>query len=291
MGVEEERSDQVRQIVRGHYAAVARAAGACCAPRPGVSPAGCCSPRPAAGASGCCNPEPASGEEVSAASGAMDPGAAATQAADLGLGCGDPVSLAALQPGETVVDLGSGAGHDCLLAARLVGPGGHVIGVDMTPEMLSRARENARSAGCSWVEFRLGEIEHLPVADATADVVISNCVINLSPDKAAVFAEAFRVLRPGGRLAIADTLAVSVLPEELRNDPEAWSCCVGGAATADELDQWLKAAGFVDIRIERIESSRQQVRNWLPAAHADDYIVSASIHALKPGQSGEFGCC
>ncbi len=171
--------------------------------------------------------------------------------AGLSLGCGDPLALASLEPGQTVLDLGSGAGLDCFLAAQRVGPGGHVIGVDMTPEMLDRARANAQRLGLSNVEFRMGEIEHLPVADASVDVIISNCVINLSPDKPAVFREAFRVLKPGGRLSVSDVLAEHPLPESLRADLESWGACVGGALPVAEYVAALEAAGFVDIQVER----------------------------------------
>ncbi len=171
--------------------------------------------------------------------------------AGLSLGCGDPIALANLEPGQTVLDLGSGAGLDCFLAAQRVGPTGRVIGVDMTPDMLDKARANARRLGMDNVEFRLGEIEHLPVADASVDVIISNCVINLSPDKPAVFREAFRVLKPGGRLSVSDILAERPLPESVRADLQSWASCVGGAVPAAEYVAALEAAGFVEVRVER----------------------------------------
>ena len=155
--------------------------------------------------------------------------------ADLGLGCGNPQAIAALLPGETVLDLGSGAGFDCFLAAQQVGITGHVIGVDMTAEMVAKARKNAGEAGYAKVEFRLGEIEHLPVADASVDVILSNCVINLSPDKLQVFREACRVLRPGGRLAISDIVAMATMPEEVRNDLALYAGCIAGAATTSRI--------------------------------------------------------
>jgi SAM-dependent methyltransferase len=206
---------------------------------------------------------------------------AAPEGANLGLGCGNPQGIAALRPGETVLDLGSGAGFDCFLAARQVGPTGRVIGVDMTPAMLTRARANAQKHGAATVEFRLGEIEHLPVADASVDVILSNCVINLSPDKAAVYREAFRVLKPGGRLAIADVVATSPLPAHLLN-LDALSCCVAGAASVEALRGHLGAAGFSDIRIDVKESSRDVVRDWMPGSHAEDYVASAYVQAVKP---------
>ncbi|MCX8154069.1 MAG: arsenite methyltransferase [Candidatus Bathyarchaeota archaeon] len=171
------------------------------------------------------------------------------EGADLGLGCGNPVALATLKEGETVVDLGSGAGLDCFLAAKKVGEKGHVIGVDMTPEMLDKARENCRRGGYKNVEFRLGEIENLPIADNTADVVISNCVINLSPNKQRVFNEAFRVLKPGGRMIISDMVLLKELPEPLKENVQAYIGCVSGAEMKNEYLQLIKNAGFKQVEI------------------------------------------
>ena len=176
--------------------------------------------------------------------------AAAPAGANMGLGCGNPIALAALKPGDTVLDLGSGAGFDCFLAANEVGPEGRVIGVDMTPEMVDKARENARTAGYTNVEFRLGEIEALPVPDASVDTIISNCVINLVPDKRAVFREAFRVLRPGGALAVSDIVLNGELPAEARDSLTAYVGCVAGAAVKDDFLRQLYEAGFVDVRVE-----------------------------------------
>src|SRR6202012_1348066 len=172
--------------------------------------------------------------------------AAVPDGANLGLGCGNPQVIAGLRPGETVIDLGSGAGFDCFLAARQVGAAGRVIGIDMTHEMLAKARDNAARIGAANVEFRLGELEHLPVADNTADVVISNCVINLVPDKAQVFREALRVLKPGGRLAISDVVNLRPLTPDLAADHALVCGCVAGAAPATEVEAWLAAAGFSD---------------------------------------------
>ena len=204
------------------------------------------------------------------------------EGADLGLGCGNPQALAALQTGETVLDLGSGAGIDCFLAARKVGDTGRVIGVDMTPEMLQRARDNARQAETLNVEFRLGEIEHLPVADSSVDVIISNCVINLSPDKPAVFREALRVLKRGGRLTVADIVASAPLPDAVRADVALHVGCIAGAATIDETKSMLVEAGFEGVSIDVNEASRQVIGNWLPDAGLENYVVSAMITAFRP---------
>ena len=243
-------------------------------------------------AGGCCSPGCCSGDQAAPAtcggtgSTALGYGEAELadlpDGADLGLGCGNPQAIANLKPGETVVDLGSGGGIDCFLAARQVGPTGKVIGVDMTPEMLERARKAAAADKTQNVEFRLGEIEHLPLADATVDVIMSNCVINLSPDKPAVFAEAFRVLTGGGRLAIADIVARAPLPEDVRQNVELHVGCMAGAATVDDLTAMLTEAGFVDIRIETNEASRAVIQQYAPGTGLEDYVVSAVIEATRP---------
>jgi SAM-dependent methyltransferase len=201
---------------------------------------------------------------------------------DLGLGCGNPHAIAGLRPGETVLDLGSGAGFDSFRAAGQVGPSGQVIGVDMTPEMVEKARELAWTDKCSNVEFRLGEIENLPVADASVDVIMSNCVINLSPDKPRVFREAFRVLRPGGRLAISDVIATAALPEAMRNDLNLYSSCIGGAVTVAEMETMLLEVGFENIRIQPKDESREFIKEWAPGSSVEDYIASAIIQSEKP---------
>jgi ubiquinone/menaquinone biosynthesis C-methylase UbiE len=208
------------------------------------------------------------------------------EGADLGLGCGNPQAIAALRTGETVLDLGSGAGFDCFLAAKRVGRTGRVIGVDMTPEMVTKARGNARAIGASNVEFRLGEIEHLPVPDATVDAILSNCVINLSPDKAAVFREAFRVLKPGGRLAISDVVAMQPMPRELADSVEALTGCIAGSASIEALRALLAEAGFDAVQIQPRAESRAVIAQCMPGA--EDYVVSASIEARKPGGAS---CC
>lgn len=213
--------------------------------------------------------------------------AKAPSGADMGLGCGNPRAIASLKPGEVVVDLGAGGGFDCFLAAHEVGETGHVIGVDMTPDMLSKARNNATNGQYKNVEFRLGEIEHLPIADETADVIISNCVINLSPNKPQVFRDVFRVLKRGGRLAISDVVATVELPEEMRNDPSLIAGCMGNASLIEDLEVMLKDAGFVDIRIEPKDESKAFIRDWAPDHNVTDYVVSAAIEGVKPGAA----CC
>ena len=202
--------------------------------------------------------------------------------ANMGLGCGNPQVIASLQPGETVVDLGSGGGFDCFLASRQVGDMGRVIGVDMTPAMVSKARANAAKGSYRNVEFRLGEIESLPIADATADVIISNCVINLSPDKQRVFAESYRVLKPGGRLAIADIVAFAEPPEEIRRDMALFTGCMAGASLVDEIETMLRTTGFQEIRVSPKGESKSFIRDWAPNTPITDYVVSATIEAVKP---------
>ena len=200
----------------------------------------------------------------------------------MGLGCGNPQAIAALKTGETVLDLGSGGGFDCFLAAKQVGSTGRVIGVDMTADMVAKARANASKLEAKNVEFRLGEIEHLPVADNTVDVILSNCVINLSPDKGAVFQDAFRVLKPGGRLAISDVVKILPLPAALENDFAALTGCVSGAASVETIRALLRVAGFVDVQVKVKEESREFIRDWLPGSGAESYVASATIEAVKP---------
>jgi arsenite methyltransferase len=207
---------------------------------------------------------------------------AAPEAANLGLGCGNPLAIASLKEGQVVLDLGSGAGFDCFLSARAVGKTGRVIGVDMTHEMLTKARKNAEQNGFANVEFRLGEIEALPVADNSVDVIISNCVINLSPEKQRVFNESFRVLRPGGRLAVADMVATAPLPDDIKADWGAYTGCMASASQIIELEEMLRRAGFEQIKIGPKDASRSFIREWLPGKRIEDYLVSATIEATKP---------
>lgn len=207
---------------------------------------------------------------------------AVPEGANLGLGCGNPGAIADLSAGETVLDLGSGGGFDCFLASRQVGADGHVLGIDMTPEMVSRARGNAIKGHFSNTEFRLGEIEHLPVADKTVNAIISNCVINLSPDKQQVFHEAFRVLQPGGRLAISDIVTTAELPPEIKNDMnELYSGCISGASSISELKAMLQQSGFSNISIEAKDESKAFIKDWVPGANIENYIISAVIKATK----------
>jgi len=199
----------------------------------------------------------------------------------MGLGCGNPQAIAALRPGEVVLDLGSGAGFDSFLAVRQVGENGKVIGIDMTPDMIKRAQENATKGAFENVEFRLGEIEDMPVDDNSIDVILSNCVINLSPDKFAVYKEAYRVLKPGGRLAISDMVASGEIPPEIKNDMDLYSSCVAGALKVDELDQILNEAGFKNILITPKDESREFINKWTPGIPIEDYVLSATIEAVK----------
>jgi arsenite methyltransferase len=263
--------DEVRTKVREQYGKVANNEAGCgCAPV-------CCGTTRADAAPGL------GADVVSQALGYSPEQTGAVPAgANLGLGCGNPQAIAALQPGETVLDLGSGAGFDSFLAARAVGTTGRVIGVDMTPEMVSKARKSQAVGGYANLEFRLGEIENLPVADAAVDAIISNCVINLSPDKRRVFGEAFRVLKAGGRLAISDVVALAEIPEPLRKDWELYTGCVAGASTREELTAWLVQAGFTQIRIEPKGGSRELIGGWLPGRKIEEFVGSATIEAVKP---------
>ncbi len=213
------------------------------------------------------------------------------EGADMGLGCGNPRAIASIKAGETILDLGSGGGFDCFLAAAETGDSGHVIGIDMTPTMISKARNNAVKGKYSQVEFRLGEIEHMPVANDTVDVIISNCVINLSPDKNQVFSEAFRVLKPGGRLAISDVVASTKLPEEMKKDLALYAGCMAGASLISELKNILEQRGFTEINIAPKDNSKDFIKDWAPGRGVEDYVLSATIEAVKPGGCCSGSCC
>jgi len=255
--------DEARQLVRERYSKVAESNGSCCT------------------SSACCQPGPITGISEKLGYSKQDI-SGVPEGADMGLGCGNPHAIASLKPGETVIDLGCGGGFDCFLAAGQVGEKGRVIGVDMTPEMISKARANALKAGYRNVEFRLGEIEHLPVPDNTADVIISNCVINLSPDKPQVFADAFRVLKKGGRLAISDIVAVRELPPEAAQNTDAYCGCVSGAVPVADLERMLREAGFSDIEVAVKEESREFIKDWFPGTGYENYVSSAIITATRP---------
>jgi ubiquinone/menaquinone biosynthesis C-methylase UbiE len=268
-------SQEIKQAVRERYGGIAREFRA-------DSSADCCGP-----SCGCV--DESAGVQLYAD---MTVAELPSEVTGLSLGCGDPVGMALLQPGQTVLDLGSGGGIDCFLAAKQVGESGHVIGVDMTPEMIDRARRNAAQLGAINVEFRLGEIEHLPVADAAVDVVISNCVINLAPDKRQVFREAYRALRPGGQLSVSDIVTQGELPEALRRDLSAWAGCIAGAVDVDEYVAGLRAAGFVDVQVTAKElasaaevaqvGAASGVETTAASVAADPPIFSARITARKP---------
>jgi len=260
-------SKDIRQAVREHYGEVAQKGSSCCAPS-------CCSPET--------RKETAADDAAQALGYTAEEITAVPEGANLGLGCGNPQAIASLKVGETVLDLGSGAGFDAFLAARQVGDSGFVIGVDMTPDMIAQARGNAERGGFQNVEFRLGEIEHLSVADNSVDVIISNCVINLSPEKAKVLEEAFRVLKPGGRLAISDIVATAELPEEARHDLALYTGCVAGASLIGDTERILAESGFTQIQIKPKDESRSFIRDWVPGGHIEDYVVSATIEARKP---------
>jgi SAM-dependent methyltransferase len=271
----QKQADEIRQNVRSSYSEVAEAnnQGGCC----GVE-ASCCG----------VSDDTAINTLVSTRLGySQDDLNNVPEGADMGLGCGNPRAIASIQRGETVLDLGSGGGFDCFLAAAETGEEGKVIGVDMTPTMISKARDNADRGQYHHVDFRLGEIENLPVADNHVDVIISNCVINLSPDKKRVFKEAFRVLKTGGRLAISDVVASTELPDEVRNDLQLYSGCMAGASLIDELQDMLAAAGFESIRIAPKDESKEFIKDWAPGRGVEEYVVSATIEAIKPGA----GCC
>ncbi len=282
--------ETVREKVRAGYGQIARTGGSCCSS--------------GSGGVSCCGSNPAASLDLARHIGySAEELAALPEGANMGLSCGNPNALAALQPGEVVLDLGAGGGFDVFIAGRKVGPGGRAIGVDMTPEMLAKARRNLAAyqeqTGLDNVEFRLGEIEHLPVADASVDVVISNCVINLSPDKPQVWREIARVLKPGGRVAVSDLALLQPLPPAIAESIEALVGCVAGAVLVTETERMARAAGleqivlnprsaYVDGMVDWQDPLYQKILAALPAgAKPGDYITSLEITARKPGAA----CC
>ena len=275
------RKEEIKKVVRGGYAKIAKQDSSCCSP-----------------VSSCCGGADLA-QGISQKIGYTDEELKAVpEGANLGLGCGNPVALASLKEGETVLDLGSGAGFDCFLAAGKVGEHGKIIGVDMTPEMIEKARENARKGSYSNVEFRLGEIENLPVADNSVDVVISNCVINLAPDKQRVFAEAYRVLKPGGRLMISDLVLLKELPDLIKNSVEGYIGCLSGAIMKDEYMDAVEAAGFQGVEIvdetyfpiecmANDPTAKTLIKNLNISSETVKEVVSSvtsiKVHGVKPG--------
>jgi arsenite methyltransferase len=252
----------IRSVVRERYGSIAEKAAE------GTSTVDCCGPSQGEGS--CCGPADDRDTFSMVSKLYQDPDVAELpdEVTDISLGCGDPVTLASLKPGQTVLDLGSGGGIDCFLAAKKVGPTGKVIGVDMTAAMIERARANKAKLGAENVEFRLGEIEHLPVADNSADVIISNCVINLSPDKPQVFREAYRALKPGGKLAVSDIVTDGPLPDVVKNNLSAWAGCVAGALDVKEYISGIQNAGFENVE--------------LTPSYWDQDIIEAAVEQLDP---------
>lgn len=279
----DEAPADIRTVVREEYGKIAS-----------QRTAGCCDPGNSASGS-CCGPSvDAIPANVVKLYETPDVAALPADVTGLSLGCGDPVTLASLEPGQTVLDLGSGGGIDCFLAAKRVGETGRVIGVDMTPQMLERARANKTKLGAENVEFRLGEIEHLPVADGTVDVVISNCVINLSPDKPQVFREAFRALKPGGRLAVSDIVTNGPLPDEIKRSLSAWAGCIAGAWDAGDYTRAIETAGFVNVKLTPVYLDKTVIEDAVEqldlggVVDANDEalqkaVFSAKVVARKPG--------
>ena len=270
---------EIRKAVRERYARIVTGRRSsdsvstcgCCSPQDTASATSCCAPQDTASATSCCAPQDTASKRIGYSDKELG---VIPDGANLGLGCGNPTALASLKEGEIVLDLGAGAGIDCFLAANAVGQNGRVIGVDMTPEMIEGARENARKGAYQNVEFRLGEIENLPVADNSVDVVISNCVINLSPDKGQVFKEAYRALKPGGRVMVSDIVLLKELPESIKNSVEAYVGCVAGASRKEEYLETVAAVGFQEVEVVSEKS--------FEAGQVADSIASINVLAVKP---------
>ena len=290
----------IREKVREGYGEIARAGVWSSVAAESATESGCCGTGGEGGGGGCCGPTTLTADQVAEAVGySTDELAALPEGANMGLSCGNPTALAALKPGETVLDLGSGGGFDCFLAGPRVGKTGRVIGVDMTPDMLAKARRNLdayrQTSGLDNVEFRLGEIEHLPLADNSVDVVISNCVLNLSPDKAGVWREIARVLKPGGRVAVSDLALLRPLPDTVRDDLEALVGCIAGAVLVSETERDASAAGLTNITLTHKPDYVKAMSDWQDPLYIKmrdsmpsgttvaDYVTSLEITARKPG--------
>ena len=258
--------EKARKVIRESYASIAT----------NNSVEGCCSE------SSCCNSITTNVNRTSKMIGYTEDDILNVPAgSNMGLGCGNPIAIANLKEGETVLDLGSGGGFDCFLASSRVGESGLVIGVDMTPDMLNLARNNAKEDGYTNVDFRLGEIENLPVADGIVDVIISNCVINLSIDKEQVFKEAYRVLRTGGRLSISDVVATAEIPEEIKEDMAMLAGCIAGAEYVEDIRAMMNRAGFKDIKLIPKDTGKEIVKSWAPDRNVEDFVSSYIIEAIK----------
>jgi SAM-dependent methyltransferase len=269
------KDEEIKKVVRKNYADIAKQNKSCCGPQVPVNPTK---------ASSCCGAPPTASDMSKKMGYSEEELSKLPEGANLGLGCGNPVALASLKEGDTYVDLGSGAGIDCFLAADKVGESGKVIGIDMTPEMIDRARENAKKAGIENVEFRLGEIEHLPVADNTVDVITSNCVINLSPDKKAVFQDAFRVLKPGGKIMISDIVLLKELPEAVLQSVEAYVGCVSGALLKEDYLKIVEGVGFENVEVVS-ESSAGDI--WVNDPLAVSIIEQLGITIKEAKEMGK----
>lgn len=271
-----ENKEDIRDFIRKNYAEVAQkgSEGSCCG-------------------GGCnCSGAPFDISEVNSKLGYTEEDLSNTPIeANMGLGCGNPIAIASIKEGETVLDLGSGGGFDCFLARRQVGESGVVIGIDMTPEMIKLARNNAEKSGYTNVEFRLGEIEHLPVADSSVDVIISNCVINLSLDKQKVFNEAYRVLRTTGRLSISDVVATAELPEGIKHDLTMMAGCIAGAEYVENIRIMLQNAGFENIKMIPKDNSKEIINSWVPDKNIEEFVASYIIEADKKTSVKEIGSC
>ena len=269
--------DKIKNDVRQTYAKIAYSDRA----NENVQESSCCSNSNSSLESSCCGTSGNSNEISKQLGYSEDELDRVPEGSNLGLGCGNPQTIASIKKGETVLDLGSGAGFDAFLAVDKVGDTGKVIGVDMTPEMINKANENAKKRNFTNVEFKLGEIEDIPLENNTVDVVISNCVVNLSPNKSKVYDEAFRVLKNGGRLAISDIVSKQQMTDEMKQDSGAYCACISGASSVSEIENMLEKSGFEDIKIEPKSDSSKFIKNWSDKFKSENYVVSASITASK----------